>query len=161
MLRDLAIQEHVLRAIGSKLGVDMQTLGVRVYAGVVTLTGVVNTLAEREAVEQAAWSVNGVRAIAERLRVRRTYETGPSDTALALAVLQVLEHEPAAAGCRPRVRVDEGHVTVIGTFPPQTARDAIATAVATVAGVRGVSLEDANIPVGRDFEMSLARHATS
>ncbi len=53
-------------------------------------------------VEQAAWSVNGVRAIAERLRVRRTSDTGPSDTALALAVLKALEHEPAAAGCRPR-----------------------------------------------------------
>jgi len=154
MIRDQAIQEQVVASIGRALGAHMETLGVAVYSGVVRLNGVVDTPAERAAVEQATWSVNGVRAIAERLRVRRTFDNGPSDTALALAVLRALEREPAASGCRPRVRVDEGHVTVIGAFAPYAPRDAIVTTVAAIAGVRGVSLEDAEIPHGRTFDVS-------
>ena len=149
MLNDRIIHERVLVAVCREIGPGIGSVNVRVEHGIVQVSGVVDTPAEYAAVERALWSVAEVRGIAQRLRVRRTFEGGPTDPTLADDVLRLLEREGRHGY---RVHVQEGVVTVLGTFGQATDREAVSAIVASVRGVRGVWTAedpDAAPPSGR------------
>ncbi|HZS58497.1 MAG TPA: BON domain-containing protein [Gemmatimonadaceae bacterium] len=139
MLKDRAIHERVLVAVCREIGAGIGSVNVRVEQGIVQVSGVVDTPAEYAAVEHAIWDVPEVRGIAQRLRVRRTFQGGPTDTTLAEDVLRVLEREGHG---EYRVHVQEGVVTVVGQFRQPGDREMISAAVASVRGVRGVWTAD-------------------
>jgi BON domain len=139
MLRDRAIHERVLVAVCREIGPGIGSVSVRVEQGIVQVSGVVDTPAEYAAVERAVWGIPEVRGIAQRLRVRRTFEGGPTDTTLAEDVLRALEREGHTGY---RVHVQEGVVAVRGRFDEPAERETISAAVASVRGVRGVWTTD-------------------
>ncbi len=135
MSDDRRLQEQVLVAVCRELGAGIQSVSARVESGIVSLTGIVDTPAELTAVEQAVWGVSGIRGMTQRMRTRRTFEGGPTDTALVLAVLNNVKRDV-------RVRAEEGVVTLLGPFASAAERDRAAAAAASVVGVRGVSVAD-------------------
>ncbi len=135
MSNDRRLHEQVLVAICRELGVDIQSVSARVESGVVSLSGIVDTPAELVAVERAVWGVSGIRGMTQRMRARRTFEGGPTNAELVLAVLNTVKRNV-------RVRVEDGVVTLMGPFATAAERDGAAAAAASVAGVRGVSVAD-------------------
>ena len=139
MSRDRQIHEQVLVAVCRVLGAGIASVGIQVENGVVQVSGVVDTPDDRGAVERAVWSVPDVRAITQRVRVRRSYPDGPTDRTVANNVLVLFEREGHKG---LRVQVEEGVVTIIGRFNSPAGRAAASAAVATVPGVRGVWMSE-------------------
>src|SRR5690242_942289 len=78
VIADLQIRQDVLAELDWDPEIDATSVGVAVEGGVVTLTGWVESLATKKAVERAVQRVEGVRAVANDLSVRgeRTWTDG-------------------------------------------------------------------------------------
>jgi osmotically-inducible protein OsmY len=73
--RDAEIQNDVKRKLVEDIIVDANTIRISVQGGVVTLTGTVPSLFQKQAAEDDAWAQPGVRGVVNELRV--WYESGP------------------------------------------------------------------------------------
>jgi hyperosmotically inducible protein len=65
----LDIGEQIGKALQRHAEREAKRIGVKVHEGTVTLTGTVDSLAERSAVRGVAWSAPGVRAVVDNLSV--------------------------------------------------------------------------------------------
>jgi hyperosmotically inducible protein len=65
----LEIGEQIGRALQRHAEREAKHIGVKVHEGTVTLTGKVDSIAERSAVRGVAWSAPGVRAVVDNLTV--------------------------------------------------------------------------------------------
>ena len=104
--------------------------------GVITLTGFVDTYAEKIAAEAAAKRVRGVRAVANDIEVKvRDERTDPN---IAKDAVHALESHISVPK-RVTVTVRHGFVTLEGTVEWMYQKDAAEYAVAHLRGVRGVA----------------------
>lgn len=133
VIPDNDLQQDVLEEFVYDPAVQIADIGVQVDAGVVTLTGTVESSLMKVAAEHAALRVAGVRAVANDLAVRtpRTY----NDTDIAKSVVAALEAHVALPPDQLDVTVQNGKVTLRGEvdWPYQRA-----TAAASVRSLRGV-----------------------
>jgi osmotically-inducible protein OsmY len=113
MKSDEQLQSEIQAEINACLP-EPGEVGVAVHHGVVTLRGVVDTVARKRWLEQAAWKVEGVRAVAEEVTVR-TSETGLTDGEIAEGVASTLEWSEAIDARDVRARVEHGWVTLTGS----------------------------------------------
>ena len=136
---DRELQERVLQALDREAALKPASIGVTITRGIVNLVGQVETLGERWAAERVATSVQGVRAIANDLKVgwnqkvERTNAVIVEDVARALSWMTIL---PIGA---VRAAMAEGWVTLSGTVDSERQRYAAEYAVRQIPGVRGVS----------------------
>jgi osmotically-inducible protein OsmY len=114
-------------------------IGVAVKDGVVTLTGQVDSYAQKFAADRAAERVGGVRAIAEDLEVRLIGERQRTDTEIAHAVVNALKWDVEVPDDRLKVKVEKGFVTVEGNVDWHYQKDSAERAVRYLTGVRGVT----------------------
>jgi hypothetical protein len=112
-----------------------------VHDGVVTFTGIVESLDQKRAAEQTAEQVAGVRAVAEELQVDGMPVVPHDDVALAKAVADSLEVEGIPAGRHITVRVEAGWVALSGQVTSASDYSAIERALECVPGLRGVTSE--------------------
>ena len=82
--------------------------------GVVTLTGHLETFAEKHAVSRAVQRVTGVKAIAVELDVKLSPDHKRSDTEIAADAEQALKWNTLTSPEAIRVTVDHGWVTLQG-----------------------------------------------
>ena len=68
-MNDLSLRDDVLEELDFEPSVDASNIAVMAKDGVVTLTGHVSSYAQKVAAERAAWRVNGVKAIAQKIQV--------------------------------------------------------------------------------------------
>ncbi|HUP08879.1 MAG TPA: BON domain-containing protein [Caldimonas sp.] len=115
------------------------SIGVAVKNGVATLTGHIDTFAEKRAIEKALQRVSGVRAIALELDVRLAPGHRRSDTDIAESVEQALKWNTLVPVNRIRVTVDKGWVTLQGEVEWDYQRRAAEAAVRPLIGVVGMS----------------------
>jgi BON domain len=87
MSTDKTLQSDVQSELDWEPRVNAAHIGVSARAGVVTLTGHVETNAEKNAAEKAAWRVKGVKGIVEELEVRLPNGIKRSDEQIAEAAL--------------------------------------------------------------------------
>lgn len=73
MKTDLQLQQDVMAALKWEPAVHASQIGVEVREGVVTLAGEVSSYAEKWAAEYAAQRVDGVKALAVTMKVKRLY----------------------------------------------------------------------------------------
>jgi osmotically-inducible protein OsmY len=136
---DPDIQRDVL----AELDWDAQTrpteIGVTVVAGVVTLTGQVDSYARRWAAERCAHRVRGVRAVASDLEVRLPPEAEPTDADLAIAASRALEWDSYVPAERLDVTVANGWVMLRGEVEFGFQRRTAEREVRRLRGVRGVT----------------------
>ena len=106
--------------------------------GVVTLTGLVKSYAEKVAAERAARRVRGVQAVANDIDILLPMAHERSDPAIAEAVVRALEWDVLVPD-DVEVRVSDGWVRLSGTVDWNYQRAAAADAVQFLAGVKGIT----------------------
>lgn len=129
----------VTRAIDADLWADERVDANAVHAvtreGIVTLTGTVETLLDRNRAERIAENIVGVRAVVNRLEVRRWSR---DDEALEESVEQALSRDPAVEAERLGVEASDGRVILTGRVDSWAERDLARTVVEGVPGVRSI-----------------------
>ena len=142
-------------------------IGVSAKDGVVTLSGIVKSYAQRLAAEHAAERVSGLRAVAEELRVKLPGTIDLSDTDIAHRALSAMKWDVEVPDSKLKARVDKGWVTLEGEVDWQFERQAAERAVRYLTGVKGVSNQIRLAPhvsaydVSARFKEALRRSADS
>jgi osmotically-inducible protein OsmY len=114
----MSCDEHLLRAVLEEPNweptVTASHLLVTANAGILTLPGHVQSLAEKHAAEGAAFRVKGVQGVAEELEVRLPFEGKSGDDEIAAAALQVLAWDVLVPQDPIMLAVNEGWITLSG-----------------------------------------------
>jgi osmotically-inducible protein OsmY len=119
--------------------VHAAAIGVAVQNGVVTLTGHLETYAEKYAAEKALRRVAGVKAIALEVDVRLSPQHQRSDTDIAAAAQSALSWNTLVPVEKIRLTVDQGWVSLQGEVDWDFQRRSVEKAIRTLAGVVGIS----------------------
>jgi osmotically-inducible protein OsmY len=139
MSQDTHLQLSVLAELEWEPSITAAHIGVMANAGVITLTGQVETYAQKHAAEAAARRVKGVLAVAEELEVQVPFERKRSDDDIAAAILDRLAWNVSVPRDAVQVRVEQGWVTLTGEVGWHYQREAAEQDVRRLHGVVGVS----------------------
>lgn len=113
-------------------------VGVAVSDGVVTLTGHLDTYAEKVAAKRAVERVAGVKAVAIELEVIPAGAHQRSDTEIAAAVQHALSWNTSVPQGRVKVTVEKGWVTLSGELDWNFQRRAVERMIRPLKGVAGI-----------------------
>lgn len=139
MKTDADLKRDVEAELAWDPAVRSTDVGVAAKDGVVTLTGHIETYAEKYAIERALRRVAGVKAIAVELDVRLSPEHRRSDTDIALAAEQALKWNTLVPLDKIRITVDKGWVTLQGEVEWDYQRKSVEKAIRPLMGVVGMS----------------------
>ena len=139
MSQDSQLQQAVLDEFTWEPSVTAGHIGVTASAGVVTLSGHVDSYAKKHAAETAARRVKGVRAVAEEIEVRLPFETKRSDEEIAAAAIERLSWNVSVPKDSVQVKVEQGWVTLTGQVDWWYQKDAAEHDIRPLLGVVGVS----------------------
>lgn len=132
------LRDDVLAELDSEPRVHSERIGVAADGGLVTLTGSVDSLAEKWAAEEAVRRVRGVRAIVEEIAVDIPHVHDRGDADIARAVTSMLEWD-AALPRTIQVIVQHGWITLTGEVPWHYQRLEAEHVVRRAAGIKGVT----------------------
>jgi osmotically-inducible protein OsmY len=159
--KDADIRKDVMAELEWDPAIDPTHVGVAVREGVVTLTGHLDTYAEKYAVQR----VEGVHAVAVEIDVKLEPGHRRSDSEIATAAESALKWHALVPEDRVRVQVEKGWVTLGGEVDWEYQRVAAAKAVRPLTGVvgvtNGIALKPQTTPanIGDRIREALARHA--
>lgn len=139
MKSDAQLKTDVSRELEWDPSINAAHIGVAVDDGVVSLTGHIDTYAEKFAIEHAVQRVSGVRALAVELDVKLAPSHQRSDTEIARAAELALTWHALVPTEAIQVKVEKGWVTLGGEVHWDYQRDAAVRAVRPLVGVVGVS----------------------
>jgi osmotically-inducible protein OsmY len=139
MKTDAHIKADVIDELAWDPAVNATGVGVAVREGVVTLTGHLDSYAEKHAVERAVHRVAGVRGIAVELDVRLAAEHKRSDSDIAQAAATALQLNSLVPDEKIQVLVENGRVTLTGEVDWSYQLASAEQCVRPLAGVRGLS----------------------
>jgi osmotically-inducible protein OsmY len=112
--------------------VSSHFIDVKTNAGIVTLTGPVNNLLEKERAPEVASTVKGVRAVVNRVTVRPVKRT---DAEIREDIEQALLDDPATEVYEVGIEVKDGIVTLAGTVDSWLKRELSERRAKGVGGV--------------------------
>lgn len=138
MKTDLQVQKDVIDELHWDPSIRDSEIGVAAKDGVVTLSGSIDSYAEKCAAERAAERVSGVRAVAEDLVVRPLVGFARSDTDIAHAVTRALKWDVQVPDDKIQATIENGWITLTGSVEWKYQKDAAERAVRYLAGVKGV-----------------------
>ncbi|MEP6829530.1 MAG: BON domain-containing protein [Rhizomicrobium sp.] len=163
MPKDRELQRAVLAELGWDPSVTASRLGVGANDGVVTLTGKVESYAQKHAAELAARRVKGVLAIAQEIQVEIPFEHQRGDREIAAAILERLVWDASIPKDAVHVMVEKGWVTLSGQVDRHYQSKAAEQDVRPLLGVTGLSNMIAIKPhldtaaIGNDIALALQR----
>jgi osmotically-inducible protein OsmY len=163
MPKDRELQRAVLAELGWDPSVTASRLGVGADDGVVTLTGKVESYAQKHAAELAARRVKGVLAIAQEIQVEIPFEHQRGDREIAAAILERLVWDASIPKDAVHVMVEKGWVTLSGQVDRHYQSKAAEQDVRPLLGVTGLSNMIAIKPhldtaaIGNDIALALQR----
>lgn len=135
--------EQLKQDVTAELAWDPAThatqIGVAVKDGVVTLSGHIETFAQKHAAVRAAQRVAGIRALAVELDVRLLHEHLRNDTEIATNAELALSWNTAVSPNAVQLTVERGWVTLHGEVDWDFQRRSVEKAVRPLAGVVGIS----------------------
>ena len=135
---DLVLQQRVIDALEFEPSVNAAHIGVSVRSGVVTLSGHVDSFAEKFAAERTVKQVKGVGAVAEELEVHLPSDKKLGDDEIAARASRLLHWDVAVPENRITVKVEHGIVTLEGSVDWAFQRAEAEYDVRKLGGVRGV-----------------------
>jgi osmotically-inducible protein OsmY len=135
---DLRIKREVEVELEYEPSVNAAGIGVAVKEGIVTLLGVVSSLAEKDAAGRAAARVAGVAAVVNELEVGLPPADQRTDEEIARAVAETLASNASVPPGPVKAQVSQGWVTLEGTVIWHYQREAAEQAVRQLRGVKGV-----------------------
>jgi osmotically-inducible protein OsmY len=133
---DTQLHDSVRLQLDEDPAIRAHDIAVVASDGVITLTGFVDSYAEKIAAEQAVKRVRGVRGVANDIEVKLQDER--TDPEIAKDAVRSLESHTSVPN-RVTVTVRHGLVTLEGTVERMYQKEAAESAVAYLKGVRGVS----------------------
>ena len=139
MKTDADLKRDVNDELAWDPAVRSTAIGVAVKDGVVTLTGHLDSFAEKHAALRAVQRVAGVKAVALEVDVRLSPEHKRSDTDIAANVEQALRWNSLISPDAVRVTVDHGWVTLQGEVDWDYQRRSIEKTIRPLIGVVGIS----------------------
>ena len=138
MKTDTQIQKDVIDELRWDPSIRETEIGVAAKDGVVTLSGVVGSYADKYAAERAAQRVSGVKAIAEDLKVQLIPTFRRSDADIAHAAVTALKWDIQVPDEKIKVKVDDGYITLSGDVEWKFQQEAAERAVRYLTGAKGV-----------------------
>ena len=136
---DSEINNQVLRELKWDSRIAWSKIGVEVKQGVVTLTGVVSSYAQKLAAQDAAHRISGVLDVANDVEVKPEGLFGRTDADIALAVRHVLLWDALVPDERIKSTVSDGWVTLEGDVDFWHQRQDAEQTVLRLEGVIGVT----------------------
>ncbi len=136
---DAQLEEDVLHALNADPHVIAAHIGVMVNAGVVTLTGHVESLADKLAAEKSASRARGVRGIAEEIQLQLPSVSHQSDDQIAIGALNCLSWTTLVPQKAIKVKVERGWITLTGEVCSDDQKAAAEQIVHQLYGVTGVT----------------------
>lgn len=165
MKTDDQLRKDVMAELEWDPSVKAAHVGVAVQDGVVTLTGHLETYAEKYAVERVVQRVQGVKSVAVELDVRLDPAHKRSDSEIAAAAQNALTWHALVPAELIRTKVEKGWVTLTGEvdwdFQRHHAEKAVRTLTGVVGVTNGITLKSRVAPrdVSNRIRDALARHA--
>ncbi|MBX9794617.1 MAG: BON domain-containing protein [Burkholderiaceae bacterium] len=165
MKSDAQLKADVSHELEWDTSINSSNVGVSVNNGIVTLSGHLDTYAEKYAIERAVQRVEGVRAVAIELDVKLAPDHKRSDSEIAQAIETAFKWHVFIPGDRVHVKVEKGWVTLSGEVDWEYQRGASEKTVRPVTGVIGVTNQitlKAQIPptdIKNRIAEALKRHA--
>jgi len=152
MKTDSELKQDVLDELKWEASVNEPGIGVAVKDGIVSLSGVVNTYAEKMAAEKAAKRVLGVKAVVENVEVKISGDNKRTDVEIAQVALNNLKWDTMVPKKDIFVKVENGWITLEGKVDWNYQKEAAKNAVQYLFGVRGVSnLIEIKTPIQSDL----------
>jgi osmotically-inducible protein OsmY len=133
---DSHLHEVVRRQLDEDPAIRAHDIAIVASEGVITLTGFVDSYAEKVAAEETVKRVRGVRAVANDVEVKVRDER--TDSEIAKEAIHSLESHTSVPD-RVTVTVNRGFLTLEGAVEWMYQKDAAESAVKYLKGVRGVS----------------------
>jgi osmotically-inducible protein OsmY len=133
---DSEIESSVVRALMEDRAVDETMIRVSVRDGIVTLRGIVPSVAKKKFVGVLAWWAQGVREVDNQLDLRAPEEDNDSEITEAIRAAMDKDHLVDSAGIN--VHTHHGMVTLRGAVFGEEQREAAENDAWYVQGVRDV-----------------------
>ena len=162
MKSDGQLQKDVMEELRFEPSVNAANIGVTVKEQVVTLTGTVQTFAEKWAAECAVKRVAGTKGVAEEIKVELPSEHKRDDADIARAAVHALDWNVTIPRGSIKVKVEYSCLTLTGEVDWQYQREAAFKAVGHLPGVVGVtsqitvkpraSANDVKASIEKEFE---------
>ncbi|MBU6462190.1 MAG: BON domain-containing protein [Bradyrhizobium sp.] len=137
-MNELKLRDDILDELAYEPVVDAAHIGVAVDQKVVTLTGHVNSYAQKLAAIAAVRRVKGVHGIADEIDVVDPMQGGASDDDLVKRVMTLLSWDSVVPFEDIQVTVHSGLVTLTGKVNWQYQKSSAEGAIRRLAGVRAV-----------------------
>ncbi|HEX5306961.1 MAG TPA: BON domain-containing protein [Dyella sp.] len=139
MSNDRQLQHDVIAELGWDAAINATRIGVEAKDGIVTLSGHVESYAQKWAAERAAQRVGGVKGVAVEIEVILPGTSQRTDTDIASAARNALEWNVLVPRDAVAVMVEHGHITLSGDVDWAYVRNAAESSVRGLMGVKGVS----------------------
>jgi osmotically-inducible protein OsmY len=138
---DNEIRQQVLRELKWDSRIGWSQIGVEVLEGVVRLTGIVSSYAQKLAAQEAAHRITGALDVANDVEVRPEGDFSRSDAEIALALRHILEWDALVPDERIKSTVSNGWVTLEGDVDFWHQREDAERSILRLEGVIGVTNE--------------------
>lgn len=139
MKSDTQLKKDVEAELEWDAVVNANNVGVAVKDGVVTLSGHLDSFAEKYAAERAVQRVLGVKGLAVEVDVRLGSTAKRTDADIAIAAESALRWHALVPEDRIKVMVEKGWVTLSGEVDWDYQRNHAMKAVRSLTGVLGVT----------------------
>jgi osmotically-inducible protein OsmY len=139
MVTDAQLQQDVVAELEWEPAVPATQIGVDVRNGVVTLSGQLDSYAQKWHAERAVRRLSGVKALTTKLTVHLTGLIHHHDTDIVRTVENILVWATSLPDGTIKVEVENGWVTLSGEVAWQDQRQAAIDGMRHPLGVRGVS----------------------
>jgi osmotically-inducible protein OsmY len=141
MRTDADLKRDVTAELAWDPAVESTAIGVAVKDGVVTLTGHIDTFAQKHAAARAVRRVADVKAIALELDVKLAPDHRRSDTDIATSAEHALKWNTLVPSDKIKLTVDHGWITLRGEVDWDFQRRTVEKAIRPLMGVVGISNE--------------------
>jgi osmotically-inducible protein OsmY len=138
MKTDAQLKSDIEAELEWEPSIDAAHVGVAVDKGIVTLTGHLETFAEKFAIDRVVSRIAGVQAVAVELDVKLAAGHVRSDTEIAASAEAALRWNTMVPADKIRLKVEKGWVTLSGEVDWDFQRREAVSAVHAIKGVRSV-----------------------
>jgi len=165
MKTDAQLKKDVSAELEWEPAINASQIGVSAKDGVVTLSGHLDTYAQKYATERAVQRVQGVRAVALELDVKLEPGHKRSDSEIAIAAETALKWHSMVPADRIQLKVERGWITLRGEvdwdYQRQNAEKALRPLLGVVGVSNGITLKASTTPsnVASRIREAFARHA--
>ena len=136
---DVQVTKDIFDELTFDPSLDASDISVGTKNGIVTMTGMVRTYAEKIAAEHAVKRVFGVRGLAEELQVDIPKLHQRTDAEIVAAALNILKWDASLPRDTVTVKVENKWLTLDGAVPWEFQREHARHMVSSLIGVRGVT----------------------